>query len=115
MVISADTLAAVAENAADDLAGETIDDALNDAATHHPWALPDSQPAARRRTPSGRYLRVQEQVQRMQAHRDRLAGLIKSVRDPEHHGALRHAVLRLDAEILTMQRASDRLRNDAPT
>ena len=114
MVISADTLATIAENAAEHRAGETVDDRIAGSPENHPWSMPESQPSPRR-TSSGRFLQIREHLQRMQAHRDRMAAMIKLVRDPEHHGALRHAVLRLDAEILSMRRATERLRDEAPT
>ena len=45
------------------------------------------------------------ELRRMQARRKRMAALVRGVRDPERHGALRHAILRLDASIIALQRA----------
>lgn len=42
---------------------------------------------------------------KLQARRDRMAALIRGVREPRHHGALRKAILDMDANIIALRRA----------
>ena len=42
---------------------------------------------------------------KLQARRDRMAALIRGVREPRHHGALRKAILEMDANIIALRRA----------
>lgn len=42
---------------------------------------------------------------KLQARRDRMAALIRGVREPCHHGALRKAILEMDANIIALRRA----------
>lgn len=47
-----------------------------------------------------------DELARVIARRDRLATLVRHVRDPRHHGALRKAILRLDARIAALTSAA---------
>ncbi|MEM6989483.1 MAG: hypothetical protein AAF721_03270 [Myxococcota bacterium] len=77
-------------------------DELHEIDKEDPWSLEGlecvaSELAARR----GR----RRELMRLMARRDRMTALIRGVREPGRHGALRKAILNLDAGILELRRS----------